>query len=317
MNTLKWSGNAVFLPSEQYGSRRFCHLNMMAQDAGTTVFSRAVGDSSNSLSRHIQFAFEPYDQALAGFASAIVRDQYDEGFETAVPSFLNMMASTIVAEERFVYELCVGRSVDSQQIEGFAFRPVLVPGGRVVRLGKWVAQVLPVRVSKRVGSGRLRMLEPSSTFVFAEPRNWHRRLRVARRVSRMYDQLEGVERSRFLEASDKSGLPSNYMDGHKSRLRMLAKAVAPLGWNRGGTFRDFITDYQVLEWAIRWAEFCTDLGNTIIGELQRAVSRIAALIGSQSRLVVRELGNRTRGRGLRERLRKGQVSMSEVLDSVV
>jgi hypothetical protein len=292
-------------------------VQMMAQDAGLMVWSRTERHSSQPKAGRIEFAIEPYDETLAEFASALVRDQHSQGFEGAVPGFMKIMATTVVAEEEFVYELCVGRNTGSKRIEGFAFRPVSVPCGRVVRLGKWIAQIVPRSTAREMACSRLRILEPCSTFVFAEPSNWHRRLRSLRRASRMYDQLEQVERSQVLNSLENDVPRVDVIYDNNFRVRMLAKAVAPFGWYGRGAFGEHTTDYQVLEWAIRWDEFCTDLARAIFCELQRAVERIAGMIGSRSRLVVRDSERRRKASELRERLRTGRISVSELLDSVL
>jgi hypothetical protein len=290
---------------------------MLADDAGLTLWSHVSERSTKGDANMLSLRLEPPDKGLARFASQIVRDQYSQGVEAAIPGFLKMMATTIVAEGKFVYELSIGRNVDSKQIEGFDFRPVCVPGGRVFRLGSRVIQVLPSNVAKECGGGRFRMLEPADTFVFTAPRKWHKRLRLVRRACSIHDHLEQLSRSQFLASLDNGSPGVDFMGERNSQVKMLARAIAPIGWHGRGTFGEFTTEYQQLEWAIRWDEFCTDLRDELLREVQRAVSRIAQIIGSQSRLVFRESGNRKRSEELRQLLRSGQASCSEVLDAVL
>ena len=145
------------------------YLNMLADDAGLALWSHVSARSTKIHAGAVSLSLEPPDKGLARFASQIVRDQHSQGFERAVPGFLKMMGATIVAEGKFVYELCTGRNVDSKQVEEFAFRPICVPGGRLFRFGGRVIQVLPKKVVPECGGGRFRILEPADTFVFAAP----------------------------------------------------------------------------------------------------------------------------------------------------
>lgn len=137
------------------------------------------------------------------------------------------------------------------------------------------------------------------------------------RMCLIHDQMEHSSRTQFLESLEKGTPGSDFMADRNSHIEMLARAIAPVGWYGRGTFGEFTTDYQVLEWAIRWDEFCTDLRDAILGELRRAIARIAEIVGSRSRLVVQESRAKPRGDELRGLLRSGRTSPSEVLDSIL
>lgn len=319
-DTLEWSGKSVFRPSDGCPSRGSFNLDMLADDAGLEVWSlcRGRAHTEEECGVGVSFDFEPPDANLASLAAPLVdapRHRHTS-FASSAVDFAKMLARWIVAEREAVYELQIGRNPESKQIVRVMFRPVSVPGGRVLRFGNRALQVIPKLVAEQFKTTRFIFLEPNDTFVFRAPTKWRRRLARARSVLKICDSLEKSYRGRFIQSLDAPGETPDYVGHRAANVKMIARATAPLGWYGRGLFREYHTDYQLMEWQIRWKSFCRDLVRAVVEQLQRAVRRLAELTGSSSRLVLRMSPDDEWFQQMRERLRRGEVSFAQMLDAL-
>ena len=60
-----------------------------------------------------------------------------------------------------------------------------------------------------------------------------------RRACSIHDRLEQMSRSQFLESLDNSTPGADFMGERNSQVKMLARAIAPIGWYGRGTFGEF------------------------------------------------------------------------------
>lgn len=263
---------------------------MMAEDAGLELWAQ-IKDAdrlSQRSSRYVELTFEPDDERVRNLAWSLVRGQYCEDFCGGVSRFVQMMARTIVERGAFAYELQFGCSPMSNEVEAIRFVPVFTPDGRVVRVGQRCMQVVRPRVAAELGCSCVVRLVSDCTFAFEAFPKWRRELRIARSASRLYERSEHDTMRRITEAMSGKTYAGNHEDDSLKNITMLAKATAPIGWTARGLFRDYNTEYQFMERAIRWQQFCLDLRRSILEELQRAVARIAREVNSACRLKIVE-----------------------------
>ncbi len=308
---LVWSGKSVFEPSGPFFPRS-PHLEMMGQDAGATIFGQCrnrFGKYGTRLSS-VFFGFKTEDSTVINFFRTLVGGQSND-IEYSIAEFLNMMARIIVVDDRFVYELQVGRDKNTQKIVEMDFSPVSAPNNKVLVCGRHVVQILSSSIAERHGCSRLRRLNPSDTFIFRAPRLWKCILRRARSALCFFDAMEHRLMERLSE-SMKSGLSSFSRYDHSSNIRMIAEGTTSLGWFGRGLFQGYETDYQGIERQIRWNRFCIDLRNCMIRELERAVCRIADILNSDCRLIVQENSEYTLD-DVRKKLQEGKTSTVELV----
>jgi hypothetical protein len=310
---LVWSGKSVFEPSGPVFPRS-PNLEMMGQDAGATIYGQCKkrhGRQGRCYSS-VSFNFEPNDKAVIDHFRTLVRGQSNDIGDN-IDDFLNMMARTIIVDGYYVYELKVGHHPNTNEIVDMYFSHVYVPNNKIYIGGRRVVQLLPTTVAQKLDCFRCRLLDPSDTFIFCAPQKWKAILNRARNTIRYYDAMEYLAMEQFSD-SMKSNSPGPNKYNSSSNLKMLARGISKLGWSRG-LFQGHETDYYLLEQLIRWNEFCVDLRNSMINELERAICRIAEIQKSNCRLIVHEASDYSLG-DLRKMLQEGKTSTAELVKLV-
>jgi len=308
---LVWSGNSVFEPSGPFFPRS-PNLEMMGQDAGAAIYSQCSRKHERGGRRFssVNFRFEPEANDVMDFFRPLVGGQ-SRDINYNIAQFLNMIARTIVVEDRFVYELQIGQDKDSQKIVEMNFSPVSAPGSKILVFGNHVIQLLPSSIAKEHGCSRIRTLNPDNTFIFQAPSRWRQALGKARSALRFYDAMEHCLMNQVAESMtlDKRRLCTY---DHSSNLKMLAKATAPFGWSGRGLFHGFQNDYLGVERQIRWSSFCIDLRNHMILSLKAAVYRIASILNSDCQLIEEETSECSL-EDVRKKLNDGKTSTVELV----
>ncbi len=308
---LVWSGNSVFEPSGPFFPRS-PNLEMMGQDAGVAIYSQCSRKHERGGCRFssVNFRFEPENNDVMDFFRTLVGGQ-SRDINYNIAQFLDMIARTIVVEDRFVYELQLGQNKDSQKIVEMNFAPVSAPGSKVLVFGSHVVQLLTSSIAKKHDCSRIRTLNPDYTFVFQAPSNWRHDLRKARSALRFFDAMKYRLMNQVAESMtlDKRRLCTY---DHSSNLKMLAKATAPFGWLGRGLFHGYQNDYLGVERQIRWNRFCIDLRNHMILSLKAAVNRIASILESDCRLIVEEKSEYSI-EDVRKKLQEGKTSTVELV----
>jgi len=318
MGDLVWSGTGLFEPAAHFAMPDGMYFHMLSEDVGSRLWADCEGGYrlTGNRSFTVSFSFEPEDERVECFAGSLVRHGYRSGFVDSVGEFIQMVASAMVQDGQFTYELCFGRDGETRNVQEIQFRPVFAPGGRVLAFGGWLVQILPVQVASKHSCSRIVRLDPKHTFVFRIPRRWRRALARARAASRAYDSVERTWHRRVMDAMRGRGVGVDTRSAHRANAAMLARATAAIGWTARGLFTDYWTDYQLLERLIRWTGFCLDMRRAILSEIRRAVSQIAIEVGSPCRLIVKESGGEELVSDLRRKLRSGSVSFMELVKAL-
>lgn len=308
---LVWSGNSVFEPSGPFFPRS-PNLEMMGQDAGASIYSqcRQKHERGGRRFSSVSFGFEPEDNAVINSFRTLVGGRSDD-IDYNIAQFLDMIARTIVVENRFVYELQVGRDKNTHEIVKMNFSPVSAPDDKVLVCGRHVVQILSSSVAERYGCSRVRRLNHSVTFVFEGPKRWRRVLIGARSAVRLFDTMEYRSMDQ-LAKSMATGYHAHVSYDHSSNLRMVSRETARLGWSGRWLFHGYETDYAGVERLIRWNRFCIDLRNYMIRELERAVHSIADMLNSKCRLIAQENSEYTLD-DVRKKLQEGKTSTVELM----
>jgi len=308
---LVWSGNSVFEPSGPFLPTG-PSLEMMGQSAGATIYGHCRQRDGVDRPRFssVRFGLEPDDpNVLESFLTLTRAGSEDIAYSIA--QFLDMMARTIIVEDRFAYELRVGRDRKTGEIVKLNFCPVSAPGDRLFVYGRHIVQLLPPSVAQNHACSRMRRLQPSATFIFQAPLTWKHALRRSRSALRFFDAMEYRLMDELAESMTRDRPMARGYD-HSSNLTMLARETAPLGWSGGGIFRGYQTDYLALERQIRWSSFCMDLRDQMIRDLQLAVRRVADILNCECCLRVEETSEYTLA-DIRKRLREGRTSTVELV----
>jgi len=309
-DNLVWSGNSVSEPSDPYFPRS-PNLEMMGQDAGATIFRQCQNRRGRQGSRFssVCFRFEPEDNKVINFFRTLVGGQ-SRDIDYSIAQFFNMIARTIVVEDRFVYELQIGRDKNTKNIVEMDFSPVSAPEDKLLVYGRHVIQLLPSSVAESHSCSRIRRLDPDDTIIFGAPSRWKRVIRSARSELRFFDAMKFSWMNQITESTTTGRRLHEY--DHSSNLKMLARATAPLGWFGRGLFHGYQTDYQGLERQIRWNTFCIDLRNHMIRGLEVAVRRIADILNSGCRLIIDDKSEYTL-EDVRRKLQEGKTSTVEIV----
>lgn len=306
---LVWSGNSVFEPSAPFFPRSH-NLEMMGQDAGATIFGQCRerhGRGGRGFSS-VSFKFEPDDSIVTDYFRTLVGGQ-SRDFDYQIAGFLNMTARTIVVEDRFVYELQIGRDKNTKKIVEMNFSPVSAPGSKIFVFGSRVIQLLPSSVAKEHNCSRIRPLNPDRTFIFQAPSNWKHALRTARSALHFFDAMKYRSTDQLAESMKNGGV---YTYDELSNLKLLARATASLGWSGKSIFQGYQNDYLGVERLIRWNRFCVDLRNQMILTLKVAVDHIASILNSDCRLIVEENSEYTLD-NIQKKLQEGKTPTVELV----
>lgn len=306
-----WSGNSVFEPSGP-SFPRSPNLEMMGQDAGAAIYSQCLQKHGRGGRRFssMSFRFKPEDNAVINFFRRLVGGISDD-IDYNIAQFLDMIARTIVVEDRFVYELQIGRHKNTHEIVEMSFSPVSAPDDKLFVCGRYVLQLLPSSVAEIHSCSRLRTLDRTDTLIFRAPPRWRRALRNARSALCFFDAME----YRLMDQVAKSvtaGRRRAVSYNHSANLKMLARATAPLGWSGRGLFHGYQTDYLGVERQIRWNKFCIDLRNHMVRGLEAAVHRVADILNSGCRLIMDEKSEYTL-KDVRKKLQEGKTSTVELI----
>jgi hypothetical protein len=312
---LEWSGRSVFRPSDACRERGSFNLNMLAEDAGLEIWSHWTGRAGQDEGQGggLAVEFKPRDDRVAALTASCVQRGYRNDLKSSLAEFAQMIAREIIINGTFTYELQLGRDPQSKKVCEATLSPVFVPNGRVFVAGKMALQMVPRSLAPRIGSRRVVRLDGRDVLVFRVPREWRPCLRRVRYASKTYDKLEQRFRDDVLKALEEQKDRLAMAENREAHLTMLARSIALTGWYGRGVFSEHITDYQLVEWQIRWKLFCRDVGESILKQIARATARIAKEIGSESRLTweltpdSEEIGN------LRDRLQRGDTSFTDAL----
>jgi len=310
-DNLVWSGDSVFEPHGPLLPTS-PSLEMMGQSAGATIYGHCHQRDNFYRPRlsSVHLRLEPEDVNVLDCLLTLTHAG-SEDIAYSIAQFLDMMARTIIVEDRFAYELRVGQDRKTGEIVKLNFCPVSAPGDRQFVCGRHVVQVLPPSVAQSHACSRIRRLHPSDTFIFQAPLAWKYALRRARSALRFFDATEYRLMDELAELMTRDRPMARGYD-HSSNLKMLARETAPIGWSGGGIFRGYQTDYLALERQIRWSKFCIDLRNQMISDLQRAVRRIADVLNCECCLKVEETSEYSL-EDIRRKLREGKTSTVELV----
>ena len=313
---LEWSGKSVFHRGGAHRQQGSFHLNMLAEDAGRKIGSQWSGrtNGNEGESHGLTLEFQPSDERLAALTTSCIQHRYHVDLTSSLTEFARIIAHEIIVANSIVYELQLGRDPQTKQVHKATLRHVVVPNDSVFAIGNTALQNVPTSLARQSGSQRFVLLEPQNTFVFRAPLQWRSCLRRIRYASKVYNKLEHGFREDVLKAleNQKDRIPST--GNHGSRLEMLARSIAPIGWYGRGTFSEYIADYQLVEWQIRWETFCRDLGMSILRQVARASGRIAEQIDSESRLRWNVTPDAGWTADLRHKLRRGEMSFVDALE---
>jgi len=303
---LMWSGKSVSEPSGPFFPTS-PNLEMMGEDAGAAIYLQchqrhsSVGGGFSSVS----FGVEPEDEKVMNCFGTLVGGEYRD-LDYNIAQFLNMIGRTIIVEGYFVYEFQVGRDKSTGKLVEMDFSPVSAPDDKAFVCGRHVVQLLSRVVAREYDCSRIRRLNPSDTFIFQAPKRWRRNLHRARSALRLFDAMEHRAMEEMGKAMrSRSHSYSGY--DHAANVTMVARETAPLGWTGRGMFHGYGTDCQLFERQIRWNEFCIDLRDSMIRELERAVEKIAEILKCNCRLTVEERKEYTL-EDVRKKLREGKTS---------
>lgn len=311
-DNLIWSGNSVFETRGPYLPKSI-NLEMMGEDAGSTIFGQCKGryDRGGRRFSSVKFRIEPEDNAVIQYFHTLIGGR-SNNLEYNISQFLHMIARTIIVEDHFVYELQIGRDNKTNKIVKMDFSPVIAPKSKALIFGKYVIQLLPRPIAKQYNCSRICILDPVNTFIFQAPLSWRHTLRKARSAICFFDAMKLRLMDRTLEFmnSDKRR-EFNFDDS--SNLKLLAQATASLGWTGRGIFQGYQNDYISIERLIRWNRFCLDLRNHLILCLKAAVDRVASLLNSDCRLIVEESSEYSLD-NVQNKLHEGKTSTVELVN---
>lgn len=314
MSDLKWSGKSKFRSGEPTIPSN-TNLWMLGEDAGTKIWSQCVGPARGHKTPRgaVTFRFEPESEQVARFAAELVSQNHPSEFQEGLASFANMIARTIVTDGAFAYELQFARSSPASAIERVHFSPIFTPGGRLSQSRKHVVQVIRAEIATEIGSGRRVRLDAADVFIFGPPRRWKRALRSVRRATSLFQHLQYKRMQEVTQSLSTGAAAGDFKTFVRSNCAMLARETSSLGWDGRGLFREWMTDYQAFNRAFRWEKFCADLRDEILRVLGKAIQRIGEELRAHCELVVLRNEQEEPLDQLRDRFRKGELSIPEIL----
>lgn len=314
MSDLKWSGKSKFRSREPTIPSN-SNLWMLAEDAGTKIWLQCVGPARGHKTRRgaVTFRFEPESEQVARFAAQLVSENHPSEFQQGFASFANMIARTIITDGGFAYELEFGRASALSGIQRIRFSPIFTPGGCVSQWGKDIVQVIRPDIATEIGCGRRVRLDAADVFIFGSPRRWKRALRSARRATTLFQYLEDKRMQEVTESLGTGAATGDFKTFLRSNCAMLARETSLLGWQGRGLFSGLMGDYQLIDRTFRWEEFCADLRDEILRVLGNAIQRIAEELGAPCELVVLRNEQEEPVNQLRDRFRKGEIPIPEIL----
>jgi len=281
--------------------------------------SMLIDDVRNSVMPfhdHIRKPFtvtlSPPDQRAEDLiADAIKRQDYGINLPDTLHSFMDLCASTLIANEEAYYEIAYFLDEEDKKV---AFELTFIPAGTVIHDGNNMKQYVPANIAQqRELPSQYLELAPERILIFTLPEY------VRQGFNSMMDFLAGqsdvIVPGFYMDnlRNTQNKVPFDQEKFHRTQKMALYDATKLIGYN----FRDYnmehITEYYLWHRDLVFEKFKVTLRNSILATLNDGITRAGKELGFSSQIEIKGLPTEDDVAAAQEKLAVGDGTFEEIL----